>query len=147
MGSEMCIRDSTWATSLIAALILAGWLGASVVGGLGSALGNVADTVANTAGQAANVTREDAEDAADAAQDNISNEDVDNATQRARESANDAARQAQDAYNEYSGDVAAGTWWTFGGLILGAVISALTGAAGARSVLNRGNQQKVVRKK
>lgn len=138
---------ATWATSLIAALILAGWLGASVVGGLGSALGNVADTVANTAGQAANVTREDAEDAADAAQDNISSEDVDNATQRARESANDAARQAQDAYNEYSGDVAAGTWWTFGGLILGAVISALTGAAGARSVLNRGNQQKVVRKK
>lgn len=123
----------TWATSLIASLVLAGWLGASVIGGLGSVIGNVAGTAAETAGNAANVTRQDAEDASDAAQDNISQNDID----QARDRATDAANQARDAYNEYSDDAAAGTWWTFAGLLIGALISALAGAAGARSVLNR----------
>lgn len=137
---------ATWATSLLAALILTGWLGASVIGGLGSIVGNTVDTVANTAGQAANVTREDAEDATDAARDNVSQEDVDNASQQARDAADDAADRAKDAYNEYSDDAAQGTWWTLLGLITGAVLSALCGAAGARSVLNRDNQRQIVRK-
>lgn len=127
----------TWATSLIASLVLAGWLGASVIGGLGSVIGNVAGTAAETAGNAANVTRQDAEDASNAAQDNISQNDVDQARDRATDAANDAANQARDAYNEYSDDAAAGTWWTFAGLLIGALISAFAGAAGARSVLNR----------
>jgi len=137
---------ATWATSLIATLVLTGWLGASMIGGLGSIVGNTVDTVANTAGQAANVTRQDAEDASNAARDNVSQQDVDNAADKARDAANNAADKAQDAYNEYSDDAAEGTWWTLAGLLIGAVISALCGAAGARSVLNRDNQQRVVRK-
>lgn len=137
---------ATWATSLIATLVLTGWLGASMIGGLGSIVGNTVDTVANTAGEAANVTREDAADASDAARDNVSQEDVDNTADKARDAANDAADKAKDAYNEYSDDAAEGTWWTLAGLLIGAGISALCGAAGARSVLNRDNQQRIVRK-
>lgn len=131
----------TWATSLIASLILAGWLGSSIIGGLGSVLGNVSGTVAETVGNATNVTREDAQDASNAAQDNVSQEDINNAEDRARDAANDAADQARDTYNEYSDDAAEGTWWTFAGLLIGAVISAFAGAAGARSVLNRDETQ------
>lgn len=131
----------TWATSLIASLILTGWLGSSIIGGLGSVLGNVSGTVAETVGNATNVTREDAQDASNAAQDNVSQEDINNAEDRARGAANDAADQARDTYNEYSDDAAEGTWWTFAGLLIGAVISAFAGAAGARSVLNRDETQ------
>ena len=131
----------TWATSLIASLILAGWLGSSIIGGLGSVLGNVSGTVAETVGNATNVTREDAQDASNAAQDNVSQEDINSAEDRARDAANDAADQARDTYNEYSDDAAEGTWWTFAGLLIGAVISAFAGAAGARSVLNRDETQ------
>ncbi|WP_288865607.1 hypothetical protein [uncultured Corynebacterium sp.] len=60
---------------------------------------------------------------------------------RARDAANDAADQARGTYNEYSDDAAEGTWWTFAGLHIGAVISAFAGAAGARSVLNRDETQ------
>ena len=133
----------TWATSLIASLILAGWLGSSIIGGLGSVLGNVSGTVAETVGNAANVTREDAQDASNAAQDNVSQEEINNAEDRVRDAADDAADQARDTYNEYSDDAAEGTWWTFAGLLIGAVISAFAGAAGARSVLNRNEKQVV----
>lgn len=133
----------TWATSLIASLILAGWLGSSVVGGLGAVLGDVTGTVAETAGNAANVTRQDAEDASTSVQDSISQEDINNAENQARDAANNAADQARETYNEYSDDAAAGTWWTFAGLLIGAVISGLAGAAGARSVLNRDEKQVV----
>lgn len=133
----------TWATSLIASLILAGWLGSSVVGGLGAVLGDVTGTVAETAGNAANVTRQDAEDASTSVQDSISQEDINNAENQARDAANNAADQARETYNEYSDDAAAGTWWTFAGLLIGAVISGFAGAAGARSVLNRDEKQVV----
>lgn len=133
----------TWATSLIASLILAGWLGSSIIGGLGSVLGDVTGTLAETAGNAANVTREDAQDASNTVQDNVTQDDLNNAENQARDAANDAANQARDAYNEYSDDAAEGTWWTFAGLLLGAVISAFAGTAGARSVLNRDEKQVV----
>ena len=133
----------TWATSLIASLVLAGWLGSSIIGGLGAVLGDVTGTVAETAGNAANVTREDAQDASNTVQDNVTQDDLNNAENQARDAANDAANQARDAYNEYSDDAAEGTWWTFAGLLIGAVISGFAGAAGARSVLNRDEKQVV----
>lgn len=137
----------TWATSLIASLILAGWLGSSIIGGLGSVLGDVTGTLAETAGNAANVTREDAQDASNTVQDNVTQDDLNNAESQARDAANDAANQARDAYNEYSDDAAEGTWWTFAGLLLGAVISAFAGTAGARSVLNRDEKQVVTNRR
>ncbi|WP_165165030.1 hypothetical protein [Corynebacterium qintianiae] len=128
---------AAWATSLISALVLAGWLGASVIGGLGSALG----TVAQSAGNAVNVTSQDAQ----AAQNNVEQQDAQNAQQQAQQTADQAAQQAQETYNEVAPEAAEGSWWTFGGLILGALISSLAGAAGARSVLNRDEQQVVRR--
>lgn len=76
-------------------------------------------------------------------QDSINQEDINNAENQARDAANNAADQARETYNEYSDDAAAGTWWTFAGLLIGAVISAFAGAAGARSVLNRDEKQVV----
>lgn len=133
---------ATWATSLLSALILAGWLGASVIGGLGSIAGNTLDTVAQTAGNAAEVTSTDVYNGTDALQDGITQSDIDDAQRQAQ----DAATQVQDTYNEYSDDAAEGTWWTILGLVLGAVISSLAGAAGARSVLNKKTEKVLARK-
>ena len=36
--------------------------------------------------------------------------------------------------------VAEGGWWTFGGLLVGAVLDALAGVAGSRSVINRNEE-------
>ena len=139
----------TWATSLIATVILAGWLGSSILGGLGSILGTAADATGSAIGGAAdaagqyasqNATEQEARDAANQAEnaindarDQVTQEDIDNAKQQANE-AWDNAKQTAD---EVSDEAAVGTWWTFAGLILGAVVSALAGAAGSRSVLNR----------
>lgn len=148
----------TWATSLIASLILAGWLGASVLGGLGSILGTAADATGSAVGGAAdaagqyaseNVTEGEARDAANQAEnaindarDQVSQEDIDNAKQQANEAWDDAKQTA----DEVSDDAAVGTWWTFAGLLIGAIISAFCGAAGARSVLNRDEKQVVTRR-
>ncbi|GAB3073132.1 hypothetical protein [Corynebacterium aquatimens] len=140
---------ATWASSLIATLILVGWLGTSIVGGAFGVLGNVVGTAAETASNAATVTSEDAENAADAAQDRadeVTQEDIDNARDEARDRAEEARDNARDAYNEYAPQAAAGTWWTFAGLLLGAVLSTLAGAAGARSVINRKETSVVTRK-
>lgn len=139
----------TWATSLIASLILAGWLGTSVLGGVGSILGSAADATGSAVGSAAdaagqyaseNVTEGEARDAANQAEDaindardQVSQEDIDNAKQQANEAWDDAKQTA----DEVSDEAAVGTWWTFAGLLIGAIISGFCGAAGARSVLNR----------
>lgn len=139
---------ATWATSLIATLVLAGWIGASAIGGVFGAFGNVADSVAQTAGQAANVTSDDARDASNAAQDaadDVTQQDIDNARNEAENMANDAADQARETYNEVAPQVAEGGWWTFAGLLLGAVLASLAGAAGARSVINRDETTEVTR--
>lgn len=140
---------ATWATSLIATLVLAGWVGASALGGIFGAFGGIADTVAQTAGQAATVTSDDARDASDAAQDaadDVTEEDVDNARNQAEDAANDAADQARETYNEVAPQVAEGGWWTFAGLLIGAVLASIAGAAGARSVINRQEATAVTRK-
>ncbi|MCT1555857.1 hypothetical protein ACUY28_05880 [Corynebacterium sanguinis] len=126
---------AAWATSLIAALVLTGWLGASVVGGLGSALG----TVGESAGNAVSVNSQDAQ----AAQDAVDPQEAQNAAQQAQQTAQEAAQQAQQTAQEVAPEVAAGSWWTFAGLIIGALISAFAGAAGARSVLSRDEKQVV----
>lgn len=131
---------AAWATSLIAALVLSGWLGASVIGGLGGAL----DSVAQAAGNAANVTSEDAQAAQNSIDQRVNEQDVRDAQQQTRETADRAAQQARQTAQEVAPQAAAGSWWTFGGLIVGALISSFAGAAGARSVLNR-DEEEVVR--
>lgn len=135
---------ATWATSVISALILAGWLGASVIGGLGTIAGNTLDTVAQTAGNAVTVDTYEIENRTNTLDNQIAQQDIENAQQQAQDAATDAATQVQDTYNEYSDDAAEGTWWAILGLTLGAIISSLTGAAGARSVINRRTEKQLV---
>lgn len=95
------------------------------------------------------MTSDDARDASNAAQDaadNVSQQDIDNARNEAESMANDAADQARETYNEVAPQAAEGSWWTFAGLLLGAVLASAAGAAGARSVINRNEASVVTRK-
>ncbi len=107
----------TWATSVVAMLVLVGWLGASVLGTIGGAVGNVAQTAI----QESEVSTEDLGSAAEDA--NIDEQQL-NQTQ---EQVEDTAQDAQEG-------LAASAWWAVAGLLIGAVVAGLTGAAGARSV-------------
>ncbi|WP_257160634.1 TIGR04086 family membrane protein [Corynebacterium cystitidis] len=120
---------ATWATSVIAVIILAGWLGTSLIG----TAGNIVGTVAQTGAQAAEVTSEDAQSASDA----IDPEEANEAANKAQDAASQAANQAQETLNEVAPQAAEGTWWTFAGLLIGALLSSLAGVAGARSVINK----------
>lgn len=119
----------TWAVSVISVIFLTGWLGTSILTGVTSAIGGVADTAAQTV----SVDGQQAGDAAEGAASNVDQQDVNQAQQQADEAADEAAQTAQEAAPE----VGAGIWWTLLGLIAGAVISALAGAAGARSVITK----------
>lgn len=103
---------ATWATSLVAMLVLVGWLGASVLGALGGAVGNVAQGAL----EETEITTDDLGAAADEA-------DVDQAQQDVEET----AQEAQD-------DLAVSAWWAVGGLLIGAVVAGFAGAGGSRSV-------------
>lgn len=50
--------------------------------------------------------------------------------------ADEASQTAQEAAPE----VAEGSWWTFGGLLVGALLASMAGVAGARSVINKREQ-------
>lgn len=98
----------TWATSLLGIVLLIGWLGTSVLGAVGGAVGGVAETAGGPA-----MVQEELEGAED---------EVDQAAQDAQ----DAAEEAQD-------DIAAGTWWGVAGLVIGAAVAGFAGVLGARS--------------
>lgn len=115
----------TWATSLLGVLILVGWLGSSVLSTLGGVLGSVADTATSAATQA-NVSGEQVAGAAQEAAQNVDQQDVQQAQQQAQQVAGQAADTAET-----------GLWWAFAGNLIGAVLAALTGVAGARSVANK----------
>lgn len=108
----------TWATSMLAVLILAGWAGTAMLG----AVGNVVGTAAQTVAQDTTVTGQDAADAVD-------QDDVDDAQQQAEDAAQDVADSADE--------IAEGAWWAFAGALIGALIAAFAGMGGARSVINR----------
>lgn len=122
---------ATWATSLVAMLVLVGWLGASVLGAVGGAVGNLAQGAAENT----NVTSEDLGAAEESAQD-IDQQELDQAQQQAEGTAHDAQQ-----------NVAAGAWWGAGGLVLGAVVAGFAGAAGARSAHSKRERQLVVEQK
>lgn len=104
----------TWAASLLAIVILAGWLSTNLLGAVGN--------LAGVAAQQVNISASQARDAAQQAQGQISQQDIDAAKQRAREAADTAST---------------GVWWTFAGALIGAVIAAAAGVGGARSVINK----------
>ncbi|HAQ59897.1 MAG TPA: hypothetical protein DCR63_05720 [Microbacterium sp.] len=106
----------TWATSLVAALVLTVWLSASVLGAVGGVLSQAVDLAQGT----------DVSQVVEDVQENVSGEDVQQAREDAQQQAEEAAEDAQPA-----------VWWTFVGMLLGAVIAAGTGVLGARSVVTR----------
>ena len=108
---------ATWATSLVATLVLVGWVGSSVLGALGGAVGNLAQGAL----QQTEITTEDLGNAADEA--DVEQQDL----EQAQQDVQDTAQQAQD-------DLAASAWWSVAGLLIGAVVAGLAGAGGSRSV-------------
>jgi hypothetical protein len=116
----------TWATAILATLLLVvmltlgtaravgGVLG-SVVGGLGSAIGPVATQV-----DPSNIPTPTAEQ-----------------TQQAEQAAQQATQQAQQAAQQTAQATKTGATWGFFGLLLGAVVSSVGGLLGSRSVNSR----------
>ncbi|GAB3593736.1 hypothetical protein CFAEC_00035 [Corynebacterium faecale] len=122
----------TWATSMLAVIFLAGWLSTSVLG----AFGSIAGTVATTASEAVNITSEDAQGAAEG----TTQEDMDQAQAEAEATADQLADEATQTVEDIAPEAAEGSWWTFGGLLVGAVLASLAGVAGSRSVINKREQ-------
>lgn len=112
----------TWAASLLAVLLIAGWFGTSLLGAAGTALGSTATQV--------NLSPEQIQSMADRAQGEVTQQDIDA-----------AQRQAQDAADT----TASGMWWVFAGTLIGAAIATVTGAAGARSVIRRPETDRTIR--
>jgi len=108
---------ATWATSLVAILVLVGWLGASVLGTLGGAIGNVAQGAL----QQTEISTEDLGAAAEDA--NVDEQELNQAQQEVE----NTAQNAQD-------ELAASAWWAVAGLLIGALVAGFAGAGGARSV-------------
>lgn len=117
----------TWATSIVAMLVLIGWVGTSALGAVGGVVGNVAQGVLQ--GEA--VTTDDLGAAAEDA--NIDQQELDQTQQQLQ----DTTEQAQD-------ELAASAWWAVGGLLVGAVVAGLTGAAGSRSVHTDHERERIV---
>lgn len=117
----------TWATSLVVALVLVAALSASVLGAVGGALGGIASSASEV------VSGADVDQAVEDVQENVDQEDVDQAVEDAQQTAEDAADTAQ-----------AGSWWGFVGLLLGAVIAAVAGMFGSRSVISRNRDNDAV---
>lgn len=112
----------TFLAVLVLLGVLATALGLSAVGG-----------IANTAAQATQVSPEQIGAAAQDAQGQVSEQDVQQAQDQAQQAADEAAR----TFEENRDELAQGAWWTFGGLLLGGLVSSLAGVAGARAVHRR----------
>ena len=116
----------TWATALLAAVVLGSVLVGNVLGVAGNVLGSATSTVTDAVAQNPEAAAEagsdvDTDEAATAAED---------AQAQAGEAVQDAAPQAEQAADTAS----EGAVWAFFGLLLGAVIASVTGLLGSRSV-------------
>lgn len=116
----------TWATSLVGLLLVAGLVSSSILGTVGGVIGGVA----NTAAQATTITAQDAQNAGNQVDPNA----VNDAAAQAQNQVQNAAQDAANAFEQNRDDIARGAWWTFGGILLGGLVSSLAGVAGARAV-------------
>ncbi|MCR2764127.1 hypothetical protein NQ152_11500 [Microbacterium sp. zg.B48] len=117
----------TWATSLVVALALTVWLSASLLGAVGGVVSSATQALSGT-------------DVTQVAEDIQGNVDEEEAQDQADEALEDAQQTAEDAADTAQ----AGAWWGFAGLLLGAVIAALGGMLGVRTVVNRDGRDEVV---
>lgn len=116
----------TWATSLLAVVVLAGLLVGNILGAAGNIVGSAASTVTDTVSQ-------NPEQAAEAAPD-ISAAEASQAAEDAQEEAAQTAQENAPEAEEAANTTATGTLWTFFGLLIGAIVASFTGLLGARSV-------------
>ncbi|MBX9471661.1 hypothetical protein [Microcella sp.] len=98
----------TWATSLVAGLALTFFVGASALGAVGGAVSNAADDVFTTT-------------------------DI----EQLIEDINSGEFTDEETVDEASDTAQASAWWSFAGLLIGAGIATLGGAAGVRTVVTR----------
>lgn len=116
----------TWATSLLAAVVLASLLVGNVLGAAGGLLGSATSTVSDAAAQ-------NPEQAASVAPD-VSAEEAEQAAQDAQEQAGQAVEEAAPEAEQAANTASTGAIWTFVGLLLGAIVASIAGLFGARSV-------------
>lgn len=127
----------TWATSLLTAVVLAGLLVGNILGAAGNVLGSTAQTIGQAAGQNPEQVQQNAPDvSAEEAQDQASQ-----AAEDAEQSAQEAAPEAEQAADT----AAAGSLWTFAGLLIGAIVAAIAGLLGSRSVSRDRTEGRVTR--
>lgn len=117
----------TWATSLVVALGLTVWLSASLLGAVGGLVSSATQALSGT-------------DVSQVVEDVQGDVDEEEAQDQADEALEDAEQTAEDAADTAQ----AGAWWGFVGLTLGAVIAAVGGMLGVRTVVNRDRQSEVV---
>lgn len=116
----------TWATSVLAVIVLVVMLTVSAAGAVGGALGSVIGGLGNAAGP-------NAEQVDPSAVPTPSNQDIEkgkNAAQKAADQAKATAEDVADATQK-------GAVWGFFGLLLGAIIASLGGLLGSRAVNSR----------
>ena len=118
----------TWATSLVVALALTVWLSASLLGAVGGVVSSATQALSGT-------------DVTQVVEDVQGNVDEEQAQDQADQAVQDAQQTAQDAADTAQ----ASSWWGFVGLLLGAVIAALGGMFGVRTVVDRDREHVTVR--
>lgn len=116
----------TWATSLLAAVVLAGMLVGNILGSAGNILGSATSTVSEAAAQ-------NPEQAASVAPD-VSAEEARQAAQDAQQQAGQAVEEAAPEAEQAADTASTGAIWTFVGLLLGAIVASIAGLFGSRSV-------------
>ncbi|MEX5303852.1 TIGR04086 family membrane protein [Kocuria sabuli] len=116
----------TWATSLLAAVVLAGMLVGNILGSAGNILGSATSTVSDAAAQ-------NPEQAASVAPD-VSAEEARQAAQDAQQQAGQAVEEAAPEAEQAADTASTGAIWTFVGLLLGAIVASIAGLFGSRSV-------------
>lgn len=112
----------TWATSLLATVVLVVMLTLGTAGAVGGVLGSLVSGLGAAAGPALS---------------QVQPSDVPTPTAEQSQQAEQAQQQAQETAQQAADATRTATTWGFFGLLLGGVVASLGGLIGSRSVLNR----------
>lgn len=112
----------TWATSVLATVLLVVLLTLGTAGAVGGVLGSVVSGLGAAAGPS--LTQ-------------VQPSDIPNPTAEQNQQARQAGQQAEQAAREAADATQTGATWGFIGLLLGAAVASLGGLLGSRSVNNR----------
>jgi len=116
----------TWATSVLAIVIMVVMLTLSTAGAIGGVLGSVVSGLGAAAGPA--ISEVDPESVPTPAPSDVED---------AEQAAEDVAEQAGETAEDVAAAARTGAVWGFIGLLLGAILASFAGTLGSRSVLRR----------